>query len=348
MRWPWAPRRSRASASTRRTSATRRRDGRQLLEGGAGRGRDDARQRRLAASGRPVEDRRPHAVLLDREPQRRALAEDVPLARRSRRASRGRSRCASGATSEARSLRGVGEEVAHAGSMLRRVAVEDFSQPVLPGEGASDYERYLRTDELLALQKRPEERAHRDELLFQTVHQSSELWLKLAAEELEAAVEHLAARELAAALRLLRRASPLPAVRDRAAGHARADVAVGVPGDQARARPRQRLRLARLARAAPLGPRARAGAARDSPRAGPRPRLGVRRRAARARGALPARGGARSSSTSGRRRGASATTRSSRASSATRSSGRRARPSRCSAGSWTDPSTPSCGRSGTS
>src|SRR5262249_13654695 len=28
---------------------------------------------------------------------------------------------------------------------------EDFSQPVLPGEGASDYERYLRTDELLAL-----------------------------------------------------------------------------------------------------------------------------------------------------------------------------------------------------
>ena len=87
------------------------------------------------------------------------------------------------------------------------MAVEDFSQPVLPGEGASDYERYLRTDELLALQKRPEERVHRDELLFQTVHQASELWLKLATEELEAAVEHLAARELAAALRLLRRAS---------------------------------------------------------------------------------------------------------------------------------------------
>ena len=43
----------------------------------------------------------------------------------------------------------------------------------------SDYERYLRTDELLALQKTPEEWAHRDELLFQTVHQSSELWLKL-------------------------------------------------------------------------------------------------------------------------------------------------------------------------
>ena len=30
-----------------------------------------------------------------------------------------------------------------------------LSEPVLPGEGGSDYERYLRTDELLALQKRP-------------------------------------------------------------------------------------------------------------------------------------------------------------------------------------------------
>ena len=54
-------------------------------------------------------------------------------------------------------------------------AVEDYSQPILPGRGASDYERYLRTDELLALQKGPDEWAHRDELLFQTVHQSSEL-----------------------------------------------------------------------------------------------------------------------------------------------------------------------------
>ena len=53
--------------------------------------------------------------------------------------------------------------------------MSDYDQPILPGAGASDYERYLRTDELLALQKTPEEQAHRDELLFQTVHQSSEL-----------------------------------------------------------------------------------------------------------------------------------------------------------------------------
>ncbi len=84
---------------------------------------------------------------------------------------------------------------------------EDFSQPVLPGKGASDYERYLRTDELLALQKTPEEMVHRDELLFQTVHQSSELWLKLACFEVETATHHLRDREPAAAVRLLRRAN---------------------------------------------------------------------------------------------------------------------------------------------
>jgi tryptophan 2,3-dioxygenase len=83
---------------------------------------------------------------------------------------------------------------------------EDFSEPVLPGPGQSDYERYLRTDELLALQKTPEEMAHRDELLFQTVHQSSELWLKLACFEVDTATTHLGAHEIAAALRLLRRA----------------------------------------------------------------------------------------------------------------------------------------------
>jgi tryptophan 2,3-dioxygenase len=80
----------------------------------------------------------------------------------------------------------------------------DFD-PILPGPGESDYENYLRTDELLSLQKRPEERVHHDELLFQTVHQSSELWLKLCGEDVETAVGHLRARELAPALRLLRR-----------------------------------------------------------------------------------------------------------------------------------------------
>ena len=82
---------------------------------------------------------------------------------------------------------------------------QDEFAPILPGKGASDYERYLRTDDLLALQKPEEERAHHDELLFQTVHQSSELWLKLAWSEAELATTHLRRREPAAATRLLRR-----------------------------------------------------------------------------------------------------------------------------------------------
>jgi tryptophan 2,3-dioxygenase len=84
---------------------------------------------------------------------------------------------------------------------------EDFSEPILPGQGASDYERYLRTDDLLSLQKPPEERIHPDELLFQTVHQSSELWLKLGTSEVERATAHIKNGEHAAALRLLRRSS---------------------------------------------------------------------------------------------------------------------------------------------
>ncbi len=82
---------------------------------------------------------------------------------------------------------------------------QDEFAPILPGPGASDYERYLRTDELLSLQKTEDERAHHDELLFQTVHQSSELWLKLAWTEGELAAQHLRAGELAPAIRLLRR-----------------------------------------------------------------------------------------------------------------------------------------------
>jgi tryptophan 2,3-dioxygenase len=87
-------------------------------------------------------------------------------------------------------------------------AEEDYS-PILPGKGASDYERYLRTDELLALQKSPEEMAHPDELLFQTVHQTAEMWLKLACSEIERATGHLRAKEpeSAAAIRLLRRSN---------------------------------------------------------------------------------------------------------------------------------------------
>jgi tryptophan 2,3-dioxygenase len=80
-------------------------------------------------------------------------------------------------------------------------------KPVLPGRAPSDYERYLRTDELLALQKSPEEMGHRDELLFQSVHQTSEIWLKLACYELDGATRLVEEGDLGGAVRLCRRAT---------------------------------------------------------------------------------------------------------------------------------------------
>ncbi|HEY5800402.1 MAG TPA: tryptophan 2,3-dioxygenase family protein [Burkholderiaceae bacterium] len=51
------------------------------------------------------------------------------------------------------------------------------------GRGELDYERYIRTEQLLELQSPPGELVHSDELLFQITHQAQELWLKLAAHE---------------------------------------------------------------------------------------------------------------------------------------------------------------------
>jgi tryptophan 2,3-dioxygenase len=83
----------------------------------------------------------------------------------------------------------------------------DFTKPILPGTAASDYERYLRTDELLALQKNADERLHPDELTFQVTHQASELLMKGAAWELKRADERLRAADFGTTARLLRRAN---------------------------------------------------------------------------------------------------------------------------------------------
>src|SRR5207245_10022626 len=85
--------------------------------------------------------------------------------------------------------------------------MDDLKKPILPGKGASDYERYLRTDDLLALQKQREELLHQDELTFQVVHQSSELLMKGAAFELERAHDLIVESDFANARRLLRRAN---------------------------------------------------------------------------------------------------------------------------------------------
>ena len=102
----------------------------------------------------------------------------------------------------------------------------DLNIPVLPGTAATDYERYLRTDELLSLQKTAAEVVHRDEHLFQAVHQSSEFWLKLACLELEAATALVEADKAAAATRLVRRAMRRHAAHHEPARHAGAHVAL--------------------------------------------------------------------------------------------------------------------------
>lgn len=48
----------------------------------------------------------------------------------------------------------------------------------------TEYERYLRVPELLSLQKPEEARTHGDELLFQSVHQVEEIWMKAADDEI--------------------------------------------------------------------------------------------------------------------------------------------------------------------
>ena len=84
-------------------------------------------------------------------------------------------------------------------------ADEDYDAPILAGSAPSDYERYLNTEELLALQKGPDDWVHRDELLFQVVHQSSELWLKLTTSDTEEAARLIEQGDLEEAARLLRR-----------------------------------------------------------------------------------------------------------------------------------------------
>jgi tryptophan 2,3-dioxygenase len=86
---------------------------------------------------------------------------------------------------------------------------DEFTRPILPGKGATDYERYLRTDDLLALQKPPAELSHQDEMTFMVVHQSSELLMKGAAFELERAVEFLERGDYGNTARLIRRANQL-------------------------------------------------------------------------------------------------------------------------------------------
>jgi tryptophan 2,3-dioxygenase len=82
--------------------------------------------------------------------------------------------------------------------------VRKGAHPTPPGETV--YEQYLRTPELLALQKPEDQRTHPDELTFQVVHQTFELWWKVTVQQMQAAARALANAQPAAAASALRRA----------------------------------------------------------------------------------------------------------------------------------------------
>ena len=199
-----APSRSRARASTPRTFGDGGRHGGELLERGPGRasprsGRGSSCRCRAGRRRSPTD-----AVLLDRAPQRRALADHALLAHELL------ERAAAGAGGERRDVagplvRGIREEVAHAGSMLLawpsrtsrsrswRAKVQATTSATSARTSCSGCRSGLRSGRTTTSS------------CSRRVHQSSELWLKLAAEETELAPAHLERRELAAALRLLGR-----------------------------------------------------------------------------------------------------------------------------------------------
>ncbi len=78
-----------------------------------------------------------------------------------------------------------------------------------PGTGETDYERYIRTQELLSLQKKTTALANHDELMFQCIHQSMELWFKVAIFELEKIARFLDGDDVERAAWHLRRTSQI-------------------------------------------------------------------------------------------------------------------------------------------
>lgn len=76
----------------------------------------------------------------------------------------------------------------------------------------TDYEKYIRTEELLGLQKPAESLTCHDELQFQVVHQAHELYMKLIAHELEFACELLGKDDLSRAITTIRRVAMIQRV----------------------------------------------------------------------------------------------------------------------------------------
>jgi tryptophan 2,3-dioxygenase len=76
----------------------------------------------------------------------------------------------------------------------------------------TDYEKYIRTEELLALQKAPDALTCHDELQFQIVHQAHELYMRLIEHELRFACQLLETREVPRAVTTLVRVARIQRV----------------------------------------------------------------------------------------------------------------------------------------
>src|SRR5450631_2820531 len=85
----------------------------------------------------------------------------------------------------------------------------DVSDEQIHWNPGLSYGSYLCLESLLALQQ-PRSQAH-DELLFITIHQASELWIKLACFELAAAMRDVGRGEVGSALKMLARVAKIQA-----------------------------------------------------------------------------------------------------------------------------------------
>ena len=289
VRTPLPPSRSRARASTARTSSTRA----ETAESSSNAADDASATIRaivvLPTPGGPwriIDGARPSSIA-----RRSAVPGPRTLVCPDQLVQRARAHALRKRRDDVRARRRrIAEQVAHAASMLTAMSAtgEDYDTPILPGDAPSDYERYIRTDELLALQKG----AGRVGAPRRAPVPGRPPVVGALAE-----ARHERRRGGGAARRGGRRRggrapapapAPLPAVRHRPARHARGAVALGVPGDPQGARSRQRVRLARLADAARRAAAARAGVPRPPPRGGALAR-GALRPPSRPRRAVPPR-----------------------------------------------------------
>lgn len=77
------------------------------------------------------------------------------------------------------------------------------------GDGSTDYEKYIHTQEIYKLQKPADQWVNEEELLFQSVHQAMEIWLKTVIQHLSQACLWMKHGKLGEAERFLNRSAEI-------------------------------------------------------------------------------------------------------------------------------------------